>query len=1475
MTWPSSPTASASRTPVNCLLRVSSGPARPTSIGEPMHRSFRPRLLVLLASATLLAACGSDPAAPPPPPVVDPYRSTLEATPADAIADGTAQITLTATARDAGGAAIAGRVATFAVTGSDQTLSAASATTDAAGLASVTLTSTRAEPKTASVAIDGVPLRQQATATFGPGPAAALALSGVPATATAGVPAAITVTAFDAHGNVATGFRGTLHATSTDPAAALPDDLPFTEADAGRRTFAVAWRTSGAASLTLTEVTASSLTVTGSTSIAPAAPFRLAFAAPPSGAVAGSIIVPPVRISILDVYGNLVTGGTQDVTLRLQDGPSGAILSGGGANPSSGGVSEFVAISVDKAPGAYRLAAASDGLVGAVSDPFSIVPAEPDASASSVSALPSSLSAGGTATLTAIVRDLLGNPIQGVSVTFEATGTGNTLSPPVATDAAGMAFGDLTSTAAGAKTVTASAGPLPLSAHPIVTFAAGPVDGARSTAAAAPASLVADGVASTSVTVTLRDAWDNPVPGRWVSLTSSRGTADLLASWWETTDAAGTVTFAASSERAGATTFTALASSSPTPVSLSTSATFVPGPVSATHSTVLASPTSAAADGSSPATVTVRLVDAKGNPVPLKEVSLASDRGADDAIAPASATTDAAGIATFTATSGKFGTATFSAADTTDSLPLAQVAQVSFTGTVSASLSTVTPSAASVLADGSASSAITVKVLDAFGNPVADVEVALASDRGALDTIAPATATTDAAGQVTFGVTSRTFGVSTLSATATGYGVTLTSTATVTFLSYLVWESAPSDVGAGGSFGPAVAVAARDAEGNTDAAFASDVTLALGASPAGATLRGTLTVGPTAGVATFGDLYLEKAGAGYTLVASTPATGVPSITSAPFTVEAGPPASLSFKVQPSTTGAGIGAPILIGLLDAFGNTSAANGVVIAIALGNNPTGAVLGGTLVATSLQGVATFDGLTVSLPGSGYTLAASDPLGDLTPATSLPFDVAPPSPIGDGTPGSCTEATLDAALAAGGHHHFNCGPAPITITLSATKTIAKDVGLDGVGLVTLSGAGARQLFSVPAVRTVALENLTLTSGATGGNGGAVYNAGTLSLGNCAVLDSVASGDWAYGGVSANGGGIHNSGTLLVRDSTFSGNRTGGSWNRNGTFYDGGAIFSTAGTVVVAASTFVGNSVGSSDPYAGTSADGGAIFQSGGTLRVTGSTFSGNSAACSWANGGSMCNGGAIYAAGDSLLVADSTFANNAAHGQDPYSGTFGAGGAIHLAAGTGTVLRSTFKGNTATVNWANYCTAGAGGAIFVAGGALVAANSTFSANSAGGSWSWYSTAGNGGALFNAGGRIALLNATLADNTAGLSWCNYGTCGLGAAVYGDARVTNSIVKGGGSCSAALVDGGHNLDSSGTCGVGPATDPLLSTAGLASNGGPTQTIALQAGSPAIDAGDGAVCAAAPVLGVDQRGYARPGTGSSACSIGAFEYGGAP
>ena len=87
-------------------------------------------------------------------------------------------------------------------------------------------------------------------------------------------------------------------------------------------------------------------------------------------------------------------------------------------------------------------------------------------------------------------------------------------------------------------------------------------------------------------------------------------------------------------------------------------------------------------------------------------------------------------------------------------------------------------------------------------------------------------------------------------------------------------------------------------------------------------------------------------------------------------------------------------------------------------------------------------------------------------------------------------------------------------------------------------------------------------------------------------------------------------------------------------------------------------------------------------------------------------------------------------------------------------------------------------------------------------------------------------------------------------------------------------DGGYNLDDGTSCGFSTANhslsslDPLLDPAGLQSNAGPTQTIALLSGSPAIDAIPPGINGCGTTIATDQRGVSRPqGPG---CDIGAFE-----
>lgn len=109
------------------------------------------------------------------------------------------------------------------------------------------------------------------------------------------------------------------------------------------------------------------------------------------------------------------------------------------------------------------------------------------------------------------------------------------------------------------------------------------------------------------------------------------------------------------------------------------------------------------------------------------------------------------------------------------------------------------------------------------------------------------------------------------------------------------------------------------------------------------------------------------------------------------------------------------------------------------------------------------------VSFPNLLAQPASGPPAGTAEAACPVPADgaplpvSAPRTVVGTGTPASCTSAAFVAAVADGGVITFDCGPDPVTITLTETAKVFNDTGpdivIDGGGLVTLSGGGARRI--------------------------------------------------------------------------------------------------------------------------------------------------------------------------------------------------------------------------------------------------------------------------------------------------------------------------------------------------------------------------------------------------------------------------------
>src|SRR5206468_4119055 len=142
------------------------------------------------------------------------------------------------------------------------------------------------------------------------------------------------------------------------------------------------------------------------------------------------------------------------------------------------------------------------------------------------------------------------------------------------------------------------------------------------------------------------------------------------------------------------------------------------------------------------------------------------------------------------------------------------------------------------------------------------------------------------------------------------------------------------------------------------------------------------------GVASFPGLSVNKTGNGYTLTAA--ATGLTTGTSALFDIAPGAAAQLVFTVQPSNTTAGapITPAVQVTAQDAQGNTATQFTANVTVALGTNPGGGALSGTTTVASAGGVATFAGLSINRPGTGYTLVAAT--NGIATKVSTAFNVA-----------------------------------------------------------------------------------------------------------------------------------------------------------------------------------------------------------------------------------------------------------------------------------------------------------------------------------------------------------------------------------------------------------------------------------------------------------------------------------------------------
>jgi hypothetical protein len=497
-------------------------------------------------------------------------------------------------------------------------------------------------------------------------------------------------------------------------------------------------------------------------------------------------------------------------------------------------------------------------------------------------------------------------------------------------------------------------------------------------------------------------------------------------------------------------------------------------------------------------------------------------------------------------------------------------------------------------------------------------------------------------------------------------------------------------------------------------------------------------------------------------------------------------------------------------------------------------------------------------------------------------------------------------------------------TITLAAELQITPDgtnpgraVTINGPGanLLTVSGNNSVRPFYIAPSSVAAISGMTVRDGnASGGteivnagpSGGglAANSARSLTLTNMVVRNNTASvsGSGVGGGLyitgvnnysisnslitentSNRGGGIFESGTIAASlvNTTISNNSA-----RNTV---GGASFSQS-TVTIANCQITGNQAGrqSEVPAGGAGSIGGLNLDLT-TATVTDTTISDNIVGFAPSGGNPGREG---FIGGVNVNSDSATFRRVTVSGNTDHSGSTAGGAGMHIRSygstgGTVAVIDSLISNNR-HIAVQNIGPQTQGGGILVSNsssGNIFVINTTIAGNVA--------ANGRGGGIYNTGVLLRVINSTITGNVAELNDSGTANDGGGgifntseAGGFGNAITTiqNSIVAGitgptGPDVTGAFTSNGYNIigSTANSTGFGAAGDklnvnPLLGA--LQNNGGRTQTVALQANSPAINAGNNALAVDqnGNPLAFDQRGACFRRIIGGTVDIGAFEFG---
>ncbi len=845
-----------------------------------------------------------------------------------------------------------------------------------------------------------------------------------PASAVAGTPISVTVTAQDSFGNTVTGYTGTVHFTfGTSDTGATSTNYTFSSADNGSKALSFTLTTAASGQTIGASDTSSHTGTSGNINVSAAGTTHLVVAAQ-GPATAGSAF--NFTVTAKDTYNNTVSGYTGTVHFTSSDAQ--AVLP---ANYTftmlDQGVHVFSGVTLKTA--GTQTVTATDTVASSITGSSGGITVNAGAATHFVVNASSPATAGSAFSFTVTAQDAYNNTATGYSGTVHFTSSdGQAVLPADSTLTNGARTFSATLKTTGAQTITATdtvTNSITATSNSISVSA-----GAATHFTVSAPTTTTSGVTFNNLVVTALDASNNTVSGYTgtVHFTSSDTQAVLPAN---TTLTNGTGTFSATLKTAGTQTITATDTTNSitaTSNSISVSAG------SATHFTVSA-PTTATA-GVAFNNLVVTALDASNNTVTSYSGTVHFISSDGQAVLPADSTLTN-GARTFSATLKSAGTQTITATDTTNSITATSNISVS-----AGSATHFTVSAPTTATAGVAFNNLVVTALDASNNTVTSYSgtVHFISSDG--QAVLPANSTLTN-GARTFSATLKTAGTQTITATDT---VTNSITATSNSISVSAGSathftvSAPTTATAGVAFNNLV-VTALDASNNTVTSYSGTVHFISSDGQAVLPADSTLTNGARTFSAT-----LKTAGA-QTITATDMVTNSITATSNSISVSAG--SATHFTVSaPTTTTSGV----------------AFNNLVVTAKDANNNTVTSYTGTVHFTSSDGQAVLPANTTLTNGTVTFSATLKTVGAQTITAT------------DTVTNSITATSNSISVSAGSATHFTVS-APTTTTSGVAFNNLVVTALDASNN-TVSGYTGTVHFTSSDTQAVLPANTTLTNG-------------------------------------------------------------------------------------------------------------------------------------------------------------------------------------------------------------------------------------------------------------------------------------------------------------------------------------------------------------------------------------------------------------